>query len=764
MSRIGTRPVLKRQEGAVNLAVTPSKKQIREAAATRLPLQAREEVAAQQWLHWLVKHICHSRRPTLNILAATISLTLGEFDDEVCAKRAFGIPSPHKVQLAEVWVPRLHQWQQSEPSAYEDITQSWRCGTSRASAQLLARERNMQMTDASSSSLGAVVPVDLGSVCVVEPSPTPDGANGEEPCETREDVVNMIERRKTELAALYRRMHELPCDPKRPPALLRTLLANKEAAAASSGYVNVFSDARLHRRRVLGKPGSTLLSTAEALSEQLTHFLDGHRTALIGICHVDCMPDALPLYEEHQEWAAPRWACGACRPTGCTFHPCAKECCTAMLSWTDAVIVCQDAWDEDGHGILVCIPAPWTCLRMHDRSKRAQQGIDWAEGMCQGRDDATLKGIRRTSGAIQSWKSDAPGLERNQDIGLANDQGLACRDDWSQSAMPETFGRALAKGGSPEQLFAVPASLHAAGAAVDVQRVYAAHRRDAVARGGWALDAPRMPKMRIGPMVNSGRNLRIPAWRNDGIVDGTDAELTGAATFAATVHAGTEDIMCNFGALPFVHRLLHRQEILAFAEESLAMRAATVVERERLQRRACGDKPMSDNEELLLFTSRCAPFAHAKEFLLSMTSIGFGLPGTGIKGAHDDRNAARYATAHRTLTEPASGAKVALEICVSGKVIRVPSVRGQLVLWYAWLPHRTVQTQSSVKYATREKRPGYAVTPHERMHGSTYDRLRVERAIEVMEYGWKESAGQANANAMVTNVHAVECDSEEDPA
>jgi len=221
--------------------------------------------------------------------------------------------------------------------------------------------------------------------------------------------------------------------------------------------------------------------------------------------------------------------------------------------------------------------------------------------------------------------------------------------------------------------------------------------------------------------------------------------------------------MCRFGALPFVHRLCHRQTVLAFAEDSLAMRAATAVETERLERRARGQQAMSDDEELRMAMSRFPPFSSAKDWLLSKSSVGFGRSDTGTKGVHDDKNAARYATAHRTLSEPASGAKVALEICMNGKVIRVPSVRAQLVLWYAWLPHRTVETESGRnEYVTRGKRLPFSVTPDERMHCSTYDRLRVERAIEVMEHAWKQAAGQPSANALLTTCYSMEHDSESD--
>jgi hypothetical protein len=583
--------------------------------------------------------------------------------------------------------------------------------------------------------------------------------------DTRESLVLLIEKKKRELAALFNQLHELPCDPTRPPSCLRTLLAQREAQRASCGYTNVYADRRLQRREVLGMPGVTLKSTAMALSEQLTPLMDGARAALVGLCHVDRLPDVLLVYE-NQRRSSPTWHCCVCRPVCSTFEPCGNEHCTAMLSSTDAIIFYQDPWDDDGQGILACIPAPWICQRMHEQCKRAQHGIDWAEHLCKGLDDSTLKGIRRTSGQSQTWKCAAASLERNQDIGLANDQGLSCRDNWESSVMNDTFNKALAKGGSPEQLLAVPPRLQSAGAAVAVQPVYAAHRDQAVRRGGpWAaLDASGMPKVRIGSAVNKGVSVRLPAWRNEGIVDGTnDAELAGAAIFAATVQAGTEDLMCRFGALPFVHRLRHRQTVLAFAEDSLAMRAATAVETERLERRARGQQAMSDDEELRMAMSRFPPFSIAKDWLLSKSSVGFGRSDTGTKGVHDDKNAARYATAHRTLSEPASGAKVALEICMNGKVIRVPSVRAQLVLWYAWLPHRTVQTESGRnEYVTRGKRLPFSVTPDERMHCSTYDRLRVERAIEVMEHAWKQAAGQPSANALLTTCYSLEQDSESD--
>ena len=119
-------------------------------------------------------------------------------------------------------------------------------------------------------------------------------------------------------------------------------------------------------------------------------------------------------------------------------------------------------------------------------------------------------------------------------------------------------------------------------------------------------------------------------------------------------------------------------------------------------------------------------------------------------------------TVHRTLTEPMSGAKVVLEICIHGCIIRIPSRQRQIVIWYGWLPHRTAVVESGNREASRAATQlahaaaaagklelKHAVSPHERMHVSSYHRRGVERFLEVLAHAYKRCKGVPTAGALV---------------
>ena len=599
------------------------------------------------------------------------------------------------------------------------------------------------------------------------PSQPPSESSSQPPSQrTRATILDEISAARVVLDSLTRELHATPST----ALTLRDMRHNRQLmrlVQQCSTHINVHADPKLHgREEFVGKPGGSLVETVCTLARALRP-LAASSTVTIGLVDLELCKVDVKL--NWQGAGSPReHTCSGCQVARDYICPCA-ECAndekvmSLMMSSCHAVVLHTQPWDGDGHGILACVPSLAICEAASSASSLAEEGIEWAERLRDGEDNVTLQGMRWTGGedydpcrATGQMSRKGSGLEKNQDVGLQNDMAMVIRPDWAATAGSEAVQKAAAKGGSPEQVLSVPPELFRAGAAVDVRQTYLQHRQLALERGGaWAhLKAKDAPELRIGPKVNEGSTVRVPAWRNGGIIDPASewrAEFEGAAQFSATVQAGTESLLHHFAALPMVHRLQRRKQVIIFARQCMELDAVAAVEAEENQRRLQGTAALTDDERVRLYLQHAPPFTQADEYLLGKNSNGMGSSTSGTKKAHDDKNAARHVTAHRTLTEPLSGARVALEVCMNGVVVQIPSRQRQLILWYAWLPHRTLVVEPGPpRAATRGAKPTPPqMNENERLHASCYDRLAFERFLEVAEHAWQMCGGVPTAGALV---------------